>query len=536
MTPSLRLRVLTSLLVAAALLAPAGPLLLHDLLNPAHAREFQYPTVPDQSVDLSGLEEQFFPGDPGAYSPRTRKARQKSTPKKTRRAAGKGAGSPTEKSDTPTTAKKDGEKAGSPGAGSISFKQDVAPILVANCVGCHSQGRPGLSRGKLELTSFAKLMQGTPKEKVITPGKPDVSHLVLRVRGEESPRMPQGGNNNGLAEEAISRIEQWIKEGAKLDAGVDPKAAMESYASSPDQIRRNLLAKMSTREREQLVEKAGRDRWKKANPKLTPEITSGEHFVVFSNLPKDRATNAVKLMEAQHGNLKRLLGGGATSWAEKVSVYIFNARKDFVELARSVENRELDAEVSSTGNLTAAQPYIAVVDPLGGKKEEPAAARRKPRGKRADEKDAEASARTLHGLLADSLGEATVLSYGKSPRWLAYGLGAYLGALAEPRSPYYRKLRQLAHQKYDQGWITRATDVLGETDQVSAEEMRGMGLAFVESLLAPDLRVSFPLFAKGMSQGKEKLDDVLKEVYGVSREDFLNSTGDWVARQYGQGE
>ena len=127
-------------------------------------------------------------------------------------------------------------KSGSTATG-ISFRKDVAPILVANCVGCHSQGRPGLTKGKLELTSFAKLMQGTPKEKVIEPGKPDESHLVLRVKGEEEPRMPQGGNNNGLSQEAIGKIEQWIKAGAKLDAGLDPKAAMESYAASPEQVR-----------------------------------------------------------------------------------------------------------------------------------------------------------------------------------------------------------------------------------------------------------------------------------------------------------
>ena len=62
----------------------------------------------------------------------------------------------------------------------------------ANCVGCHRGDRPGLTRGKLDMTSFAKLMQGTPKEKVIEPTKPDDSHLILRVKGEETPRMPPG--------------------------------------------------------------------------------------------------------------------------------------------------------------------------------------------------------------------------------------------------------------------------------------------------------------------------------------------------------
>ena len=85
--------------------------------------------------------------------------------------------------------------------------------------------------------------------------------------------MPQGGNNNGLGESAISMIEQWIKAGALLDAGLDPKAAMETYAAPPEQVRRMQIARMSPKERDQKIEAAGRDRWKKANPKLKPEIT-----------------------------------------------------------------------------------------------------------------------------------------------------------------------------------------------------------------------------------------------------------------------
>ena len=413
----------------------------------------------------------------------------------------------------------------------------MAPILVANCAGCHSQGRPGLTRGKLDMTSFAKLMQGTPKEKVIEPEKPDESHLVLRVKGEETPRMPQGGNNNGLSEEAIGKIEQWIKAGARLDAGLDPKAAMETYASSPEQVRRNQLARINPKDREQKVDAAGRDRWKQTNPKLTPEITHGEHFVLFSNLPKDRAANAIKVAEAQFRQLKRLLGVPATDWVEKVSLYVFNNRKDFVEFARTIENREVDASVTSSGNLTVPQPYVVIVDPLAGKKEEPAASRRKPRSKRGDEKEAPAgSDRTLAGLLAENLGESTVAAQGKSPRWLAYGVGAFLASQVEPRSPYYQKLRDLAREKYSQGWPSKATEALGEGDQVSAEEIRAVGFAMVEFLMTPEFRASFPAFAQGMSKGKERLDDVLKEVYRADREVFLNQSGDWVAATYGQDQ
>jgi hypothetical protein len=509
--------------------------------GPARAwAQYGIPPVQEPVFDPSMLPGfQDFPDDANAPR-RARRARAKSaTPKNSRQPVGKSAAGTSAKAKAGSEASaktKDGGAAGTSPVG-ISFQRDVAPILVANCVGCHSQGRPGLARGKLELTSFAKLMQGTPKEKVIVPGNPDESHLILRVRGDEEPRMPQGGNNNGLAEEAIGKIEAWIKAGARLDAGLDPKVALETYASSPEQVRRSKLAKLSAKERDMLVEKTGRDRWKKTNPKLKPEITSSTHFALFGNLPKDRADNAVKVMETQLTQLKRILGGPATDWVEKVSLYVFNSPKDFVEFARTVENREVDATVTSSGKLAIAEPYVAVVDPQGGKKDDPAAARRKPRTKRGEENEAAGSDRTLAGVLIESLGEAAATAEGRSPRWLAFGLGAFLAAQVEPRSPYYQKLRATAHDKYKQGWDTKASEVVGESDQSSLDEIHGVGFAIVESLLlSPDLRSAFPAFARGMSKGTEKLDEVLKDVYRATRDEFLSRTGDWVAERYGRDQ
>jgi hypothetical protein len=545
MATSLRLRLLSSVLFAAAWLTPLALPSFHG--STARAQDLPGQDVAGQEMPNPPGQDQP-PGDEGDTPARGRRAKSKGAASKkgrrtTKGATGsgektakskKGAESPKESAESKTS-EGEGSKSASTG---IKFSRDIAPILVANCVGCHSQGRPGLTRGKLEMTSFAKLIQGTPKERVIDPGKPDDSHLILRVKGEEEPRMPPPrGNNRGLADETIAKIEQWVKEGAKLDAGLDPKAAMDSYAASPEQVRRNQIAKLSPKERDQKTEAAGRDRWKKANPKLKPEVAPGEHFLLFSTLPKDRATATVKAMETQYSHLKRMLGSPATDWVEKVSLYVFADRKDFVEFARSVENREVDASVSSGGNLSVDQPYVVAVDPLGGKKEEPAAPRRKARTKKGEEKEtAGGSERTLLGHLSESLGEAAVAAQGKSPRWLSQGLGAFLAAQVEPRSPYYQKLRQTAREKYNQGWPTKATEALGEGNQVSAEEIRAVGFAIVECLMTPDYRQAFPAFARGMSAGKEKLDDVLKDVYGASREDFLNKTGDWVAERYGQDQ
>ncbi len=94
----------------------------------------------------------------------------------------------------------------------------------------------------------------------------------------------------------------------------------------------------------------------------------------------------------------------------------------------------------------------------------------------------------------------------------------------------------LAREKFSQGWISKANAVLDEADEVSAEEIHAVGFAMVEFLMTPAFRSSFPAFAQGMSKGKEKLEDVLKEVYRADREEFLNQSGDWVAERYGQDQ
>ncbi len=44
----------------------------------------------------------------------------------------------------------------------------------------------------------------------------------------------------------------------------------------------------------------------------------------------------------------------------------------------------------------------------------------------------------------------------------------------------------------------------------------------------------FPAFVKGMLNGGDKLDEVLQLVYGGSRDEFLDGTGEWVASHYGR--
>ena len=429
-----------------------------------------------------------------------------------------------EKNDSPPAGKSDG---------TIKFSRDIAPILVSNCGGCHNPKATGKAK-KLDLSTFDSLMKGTADHPVIVAGKPEESHLVLRVKGEETPRMPQTANKT-LSEASIAKIEQWVKAGAVLDAGIDPKAAMEKYAASPDELRKAELARLTPEQRDKQVETAARERWKKANPKTTPQISSSAHFLLFSTLPKDRANAAVKAAEGQYSAVKNLFGAHAMDWGEKASLFVFNDAASYGEFVRAIENREIEAGDVASARFNVGEPYVAVVDPHGGR-DEPAgggASRKSGRSKKggasADDDDGSAD-RTLPGLLIEQIVIGTSSRSGKPPRWLTLGLGALVASKVEgSRTPYYRKVRRNAYQLWELGWASKAQEALGDTAKV--EDVRAVGLAILEWLRAED-RATLAPFVAGMMAGGEKLDEVIGQVLNGNRKEFLEHTRDYVGANY----
>lgn len=94
----------------------------------------------------------------------------------------------------------------------VSYREEVEPLLKADCTGCHGKEAPqgGFSLNALFVggTKFGK--------KIIVPGKPEQSALIGYLRGKHQPQMPIG--MPPLKEAQIRTIETWIAQGAKVDA------------------------------------------------------------------------------------------------------------------------------------------------------------------------------------------------------------------------------------------------------------------------------------------------------------------------------
>ena len=62
-------------------------------------------------------------------------------------------------------------------AARVSFRDQVAPILVRKCLGCHNDQK---AENKLSMATFALLKEGgeTLGEGILEPGDPDASFLI----------------------------------------------------------------------------------------------------------------------------------------------------------------------------------------------------------------------------------------------------------------------------------------------------------------------------------------------------------------------
>jgi WD40 repeat protein len=113
----------------------------------------------------------------------------------------------------------------SPRPGSVSFKAQVAPILVKKCLGCHHDRKPA---GGLSLSTFAALKRGgkTAGDTILEPGDPESSYLIEAVRPGASPRMPY--KLPPLSDGEIAILSRWVAEGAKFDGPSVSETALVS--------------------------------------------------------------------------------------------------------------------------------------------------------------------------------------------------------------------------------------------------------------------------------------------------------------------
>jgi hypothetical protein len=125
----------------------------------------------------------------------------------------------------------------------VRYGRDVLPILSAKCFACHGPDEEGRQADlRLDLEADAKADRDAGR--VIAPGNPDASELLIRVTSSDADVvMPPGDSHKPLTAEQVEILRRWIAEGAAwgrhwsfepvVRPQVPPAAADRSPPASP---------------------------------------------------------------------------------------------------------------------------------------------------------------------------------------------------------------------------------------------------------------------------------------------------------------
>jgi hypothetical protein len=370
------------------------------------------------------------------------------------------------------------------GKETVSFANDIAPILVANCNGCHYGGnRPS---GGLNFTNFAGLLRGGMTGPVIEPSKGKESLLVKKLLGQAGQRMPAGGRP-ALKPEEIDTITKWIDEGATYDGG-------ERDSQLDSVITKSWAAKATHTE---LMEKRmtrARDRWKVVSPTALAQEKSNQDFHVLGNVGPNEleqvmvaAESAAKTVRKQYRLSPKdpIVRGGIT-------IYVLKSRYDYSELGKMLEKRSLPQEWSSHWKKDVLDMYIAMVPD-------------------------KSNAKLNETALVQQLTSVWVASHEGVPKWFADGAGR--AALASAVGPNDQRVKP---------WMQRLPSVVDEIKDVKPlmegklndEDEAIVGFALVRTMQSTAMKKNYDSIVRSISDGT-KFEDAFKKSIGPM-EDFLS--------------
>lgn len=238
------------------------------------------------------------------------------------------------------------------GSETVSFSNEIGPLLMDNCNGCHIGAMR--ASGNLSMDTFQQLLRGSNDGPIIVPGKPEESLLIKKLRGTSGQRMPAGGRPP-LEDIEIAKVATWIKEGAKFD-GPDGATPMEQIVN---------LAWMKKATHEELSKKR-RERalaqWKLALPDRVPDRAENEDILVLTNIGEAGTQKILKLAEKSLANATKYLKTKKDQPLIKggIVLYVFDKRYDYTEFGKMIERRSLPIEWSNHWGGKVLDAYAAM--------------------------------------------------------------------------------------------------------------------------------------------------------------------------------
>ncbi len=365
------------------------------------------------------------------------------------------------------------EVARATGKETVSFSKDIAPIIAANCIGCHGDQNPG---GRLNLDAFDTLIKGGESGAPFKPGTPAESLLVRKLKGMAGKRMPL--DKPALPADAIAKVEKWIAEGGKFDSILSPGEKLARLVA---------VVKAQSASHEELVKdrKASADKvWKQALPDDKPERLETKNFYILGDTNADANMEQIgeiaeKQVEAVAKTLHAPTDGPLVKG--KMTIFICKNRIEFEEFLHVTEKREITPDVRSSWKFDAIEAY-AVVLPSADKKY------------------------GLAPLLAQQIASVYTAAMGRTPMWFAEGAGRVVATKVEPKDA--------RSVQFDQQLASAASRHGGDSvvnGGIGRDDLNALSYGFVKSQLMGST-TNFAALMKALREGQE-FDAAVSKVY-----------------------
>lgn len=282
----------------------------------------------------------------------------------------------------------------------VKFSVDIAPILAANCNGCHVNA-PRV-RGGLNMSNFKAMMAGGDSGSVVTPGNAAQSLLVQKLKGEGGgQRMPIG--RPPLKADAMAKIEKWIAEGATFDgndAGEDI-VKLAARAKAENSTHDELAAERATN---------AALYWRTAMQGIDAKTLETDSFVVMGNIKQDQLNAVGEAAKTIAPKLAEMFGAASDQplVKGKITLFAFQQRYDYSEFGTMIEKRTIPKEVRGHWRFNVVDAYGAIIP-----------ARREEYG--------------IDALVGQQLAGIYISSLTSSPpRWFAEGVGRVAASKISP--------------------------------------------------------------------------------------------------------
>jgi hypothetical protein len=364
------------------------------------------------------------------------------------------------------------------GTETVSFKEEVAPILVNFCLRCHQGNNP---RGGFSVVTIEDVLRGGDSGDTIIPGNADDSYLWHLVGLQVPIKMPQG---QALLKRSQARaIRVWINEGARFD-GKDARATLRSMVPSESDLAADRLTTMSDEDFAKRRMEQARIIWKQVAPRETATYSPTDNFYVYGNVGLDRLKQIAQLAEKQVSRLQTEYDNQDTPWRGRLIIFATKDRFEYTEFNTVLRDQRTPPDTHGHIVLTPqlATAYVAFHDQTAD-------------GSESDQ------------LLSRLIAEAWLGRDGSSlPGWLQQGFGILQSGVNAKR---LRELSTRASQVVRE--LSSPTDVFNDAS-FAPTDVPSVGVVLTQFLLTQG-EPKFTEFVQEVRNGA-KTAEAITSVYG----------------------